>query len=617
MSLISLSNVSVAFAGNTVLRSITCEANAGERIGLVGRNGSGKTTLLRALAGEESLGGGGRHIARHIRLAAVEQVPRLVDPGRTVREEVLSPLENVLNLPAELQAAADEMAAGDEDAAEVYAALLHRMDAEGAYTLEARFAEVMSGLGLDEADWDRPLRQLSGGQRARAGLARALIAEPDILLLDEPTNHVDLHGLRWLESFLSRWRGCVVVTSHDRYFLDKVATRIWHLEDHHLKAYAGNYSKSEELRAAESARRRRQYEQQQQVIAREEEFIRRTRAGSRASEAQSRLKKLARMERIDAPQRERTFGIELQASRSAEVAIKATGLAAGYSSAAVVNAGNLELVRGDRVALIGRNGSGKSTLLRTLAGELAPVVGTVMPGAGVSMAHYWQEAENLDPGATILEELMRSGIARNQDARDLAGRFLFSGDDVDKRVADLSGGERSRLALMKLVTSGANLLLLDEPTNHLDIPGREALEEALTSFDGTLLLASHDRRLISRLATRIWAIEDGMLTDFNGWLDEYDAAQVAASDSVPAKPAPRARQPSRPPSGRRGQERREELEAAIQAGEASLDQLGRQINDASARGQLGRLADLGTEFETRQRELEALVQEWAELVDSG
>jgi ATP-binding cassette subfamily F protein 3 len=617
MSLISLSNVSVAFGGNTVLRSITCEANAGERVGLVGRNGSGKTTLLRALAGEESLGGGSRHVARHIRLAAVEQVPRLVDPGRTVREEVLSPLENVLNLPAELQAAADEMAAGDEDAAEVYAALLHRMDAEGAYTLEARFAEVMSGLGLDEADWDRPLRQLSGGQRARAGLARALVAEPDVLLLDEPTNHVDLYGLRWLESFLSRWRGCVVVTSHDRYFLDKVATRIWHLEGNQLKAYPGNYSKFVLTYAADAERRQQQHEQQQRVIAKEEAFIRKWGAGTRAAQAQSRIKKLGRMERIDAPQRERTFGIELKASRSSEVAIKATDLAAGYSGATVVQAGNLELVRGDRVALIGRNGSGKSTLLRTLAGELPPATGTLRSGSGVVMAHYWQEAENLDPAGTILGELQRSGMIRQQDARDLAGRFLFSGDDVDKRVAGLSGGERSRLALMKLVTSGANLLLLDEPTNHLDIPGREALEAALTNFDGTLLLASHDRRLISRLATRIWAIEDGVLTDFNGSLDEYDAGQVAASDSVAARPAPRVRRPSRPASERHGQERREELEAAIQAGEASLDQLGGQINEASAGGQLERLAELGAEFESRQGELEALMQEWADLVDSG
>jgi ATP-binding cassette subfamily F protein 3 len=608
MSLISLSNVSVNFGGQTVLQSITCEANAGERIGLVGRNGTGKTTLLRALAGGESLGGGSRHIARLLRLAVVEQVPRLVDPARTVRQEVLSPLEDVLSLPDALQAAAENMAAGDDEAAEVYAALLHRMDAEGAYAVEARFAEVMHGLGLPEADWDRPLRELSGGQRARAGLARALIAEPDLLLLDEPTNHVDLHGLRWLESFLARWRGCVIVTSHDRYFLDKVATRIWHLERHRLTAYTGNYSKFVAAYEADAERRQQQHDQQQRVIAKEEAFIRKFGAGTRASQAQSRVKKLERMERIDVPKSERSFSIGLTASRSAEVAVKTEGLAAGYAGTSVVEAGDLELVRGDRIALIGRNGSGKSTLLRTLAGELQPVAGALKQGTGVSMAHYWQEAENLDTNATILEELQRSGVSRNQDARDLAGRFLFSGDEVQKRVADLSGGERSRLALMKLVHSQANLLLLDEPTNHLDIPAREALEDALANFDGTLILASHDRRLIARLATRVWAIEDGRLVDFPGTLEDYDAAQTPAPETE--EPAP-ARQPSVKAPSRRTQERRDELEAEIHASETRLEQLGREINDASAAGDLALLADLGKRFEDLQGGIERLMQEWA------
>jgi ATP-binding cassette subfamily F protein 3 len=609
MSLLSLSSISVAFGGDTVLDSITCEANHGERIGLIGRNGTGKTTLLRVLAGNERLGGGKRHVARGLRFALVEQVPPLVDGARTVRQEVLSPLQDVLDLPDALQAAADGIAAGDEDASEVYAALLQRMDAEGAYSIESRFAEVMSGLGLAEADWDRPLRELSGGQRARTGLARALMAGPDLLLLDEPTNHVDLYGLRWLEAFLARWSGCVIVTSHDRYFLDKVATRIWYLERTHLKAYPGAYTKFEQAHTAETERQQKQYEQQQQLIAKEEDYIARTRVGSRATEAQSRLKKLDRLERIEAPKRQRAVRFEFRATRSAEVAIKTRDLSAGYDGTTILRAGDLELGRGERVALVGRNGSGKSTLLRTLAGELPSVAGGLTLGAAVTTAHYWQEAENLNPDSTILDELLRPEGTRMQDARDQAGRFLFSGDDVIKRVADLSGGERSRLALAKLVRSGANLLLLDEPTNHLDIPSREALEEALAGFEGTMVLASHDRRLIARLATRLWVVEDGSLRNFNGTLEEYDASMATP---VP-EPQPRRQAPKRPSPSRIQEQSRQALEDAIHEREAALNDLGEQINAASAGGNLDRLGDLGEEFERLQREVEQLMAEWAEL----
>ena len=611
MSLLSLSSISVAFGGDDILDAITCEANAGERIGLVGGNGSGKTTLLRVLAGSETPNGGQRSLARWLRLALVEQIPPLVDGSRTVRQEVLSPIEDVLGLPEALEAAADAMAAGDDDAAETYASLLHRMDSEGVYTYEARFAQIMTGLGLEETDWDRPLRQLSGGQRARAGLARALMAEPDLLLLDEPTNHVDIFGLRWLESFLARWKGCVIVTSHDRHFLDKVATRIWNLEDRRLKAYAGNYSKFEAARAADRERLQKQYEQQQQLIAKEEEYIAHTRVGSRATEAQSRLKKLARLERIQAPRNQRSVRFEFAASRSAEVAVKTLDLIAGYNGTPILRAGDLELGRGERVALVGRNGSGKSTLLRTLAGELPPVQGSLKLGAGVTAAHYWQEAENLDPGSTILEELLRPPGTKQQDARDQAGRFLFSGDDVTKRVTDLSGGERSRLALAKLVRSGANLLLMDEPTNHLDIHSREALEEALAAFAGSVVLASHDRRLVARLATRLWLIENGKLTDFNGTIGEYEAS-LASSASL-ARTVRAAAKPSQPVSSRRLLEKRESLEANIDEKEQALEELGKQINNASAAGHLTLLGELGDQFEALQREIEQLLAEWANL----
>jgi len=610
MSLLSLSDVSVSFGANDILEGITCEANPGDRIGLVGRNGAGKTTLLRVLAGSEKPGGGQRSAARWLRWALVEQIPPLLHGARTIREEVLSPLEDVLGLTDALHDAADAMAEGDLDAAETYAALLHRMETEGAYTYETRFAQIMNGLGFAEPDWQRPLSVLSGGQRSRVGLARALMAAPDLLLMDEPTNHLDLYGLRWLESFLTKWPGTVIVTSHDRYFLDKVATRIWLVENQRLRAYPGNYSKFEELRAAELVRAESEYAAQQEYIARQEAFINRYRAGQRAAEAQGRLKRLNRLERLQSRHEQRSVSFNLKASRSGEVVVRARDLVVGYEGKPVLQVGDIELERGARVALVGRNGSGKTTLLRTIAGDLKPVQGSLRLGAGVTLAHYWQEAEGLNPSLTVLEELLRDESIRIQDARDLAGRFLFSGDDVSKRVADLSGGERSRLALAKLVRSGANLLLLDEPTNHLDIASREALEQALLTFEGSLVFASHDRRLISRLATRLWLVEDGRLSQFNGGLDEFDARE-------PAPPPARDRQAmSRKQPALPGQRRRQEalaaLEAAIEERELSLASLGEQINRASADGELALLGELGKRFETLQVERDDLLREWSE-----
>ncbi|HEX5369766.1 MAG TPA: ABC-F family ATP-binding cassette domain-containing protein, partial [Dehalococcoidia bacterium] len=565
MSLLSLSDVAVSYGATDILDGVTCEANLGERIGLVGRNGAGKTTLLRVLAGNERPTSGQRHAARWLRIALVEQIPPTTDGTTTIRDEVLSPLEDVIGLEEALQDAAEAMSDGEADAAESYANLLQRMEMEGAFTYEARFAQIMNGIGFSRDDWHKPLSTLSGGQRARVGLARALMAEPDLLLMDEPTNHLDLYGLRWLEGFLGQWRGTVIVTSHDRYFLDKLTTRIWHIEALHLKPYTGNYSSFEQQREVDIARQEEQYIAQRELIAKEEAYIRKYSAGTRAASAQSRVKKLERLQRVDAPRHQRAVSFKLGAKRSGEVTLTTRGLVAGYNGKPILDAGDLEVERGARVALVGRNGSGKTTLLRSIAGELPPVQGSLRFGAAVSLSHYWQEAEGLNANLSVLDELLRDD-PDIQAARDLAGRFLFSGDDVLKRVSDLSGGERSRLALAKLVRSAANLLLLDEPTNHLDIPSREALEEALSSFPGTLLFASHDRRLIAGLATRLWMVEDGRLTSFDGSLEEYDRArseQEMAAAAAASTPQPQQRRPVSAYAARRAAEAAAQLETQI------------------------------------------------------
>jgi ATP-binding cassette subfamily F protein 3 len=614
MALLSISDLTISFGANDILTGAGGEANPGDRIGLVGRNGAGKTSLLRVLAGIERPSRGERHTARWVRTVLVEQIPPTTDSTTTIRNEVLSAVQDVVLLGVELEEAAAAMADGDEDAAEHYANLLHRMEHEGAFTYENRFAQIMTGLGFSETDWDTPLSFLSGGQRSRVGLARALMDEPDILLMDEPTNHLDIQGLRWLEGFLSQWAGAVIVTSHDRYFLDKVATRIWHIDNRRMRVYAGNYTKSEELRAADLLRQAQEYERQQAEIEKHEAFIRKFGAGTRATQAQDRVRKLARMERIEAPNKDqRSVSFRLKAARSGEVVLRAENVVAGYDGTPILSAGDLELERRSRVALVGRNGSGKTTLLKTIARELPPVRGTLKLGANVEVAHYWQEAEGLDPSITVMEELLRSE-PDIQTARDLAGRFLFSGDDVLKRVGSLSGGERSRLALAKLVCSGANLVLLDEPTNHLDIPSREALEEALDAFEGTLIFASHDRRLIDRLATRLWLVDDASMTQFEGTWEEY----TTRTESIPTQPteAPRPAETPRAVPGMsdyRRTRRLTEIETQIEAAEIELSTLGQAINEASATGNHQHIGNLGHRHEAVRTLLDNLMEEWAQL----
>jgi ATP-binding cassette, subfamily F, member 3 len=602
----------VSFGANDVLEDVTCEANLGDRIGLVGRNGAGKTTLLRVMAGLEQPLTGGRHLARWLRSVLVEQIPPVPEAAVTVREEVLSAVRDVIAMEDALHRAADAMSEGDAEAAETYATLLDRMHAEGGYTYESRFAQIMAGLGFVAADWDRPVAVLSGGQRSRVGLARALMAEPDLLLMDEPTNHLDLQGLPWLEGFLGQWKGTVIVTSHDRHFLDRIATRIWLVEDRRLTPYPGNYSKFETMKAEREARQARQFESQQEFIAREEAYIRRYRAGSRAAEAKGREKRLARVERIEAPRRQRSTRFRFKASRTGEVVLTARELSVGYQGAGVLQVGELQMERRARIALIGRNGSGKTTLLRTIAGELVPVSGRLRLGANVHVAHYWQEAEGLNPTLTVMEEMLRDN-SDIQETRDLLGRFLFTGEDVTRRVGSLSGGERSRLALARLVRSGANLLLLDEPTNHLDIPSREALEEALVDFEGSLIFASHDRRLIARIATGLWIIEDGRLVQFNGGLEEYE--RLSDERSVEARQAePQVKQARLEPlADRRTAAAVQGLEAEIEAREREIAELAEQINAASSAGDAILVGRLGERYEALQQQLEQLMERWSEL----
>jgi ATP-binding cassette subfamily F protein 3 len=613
MSLISLQDIRVSFGAQDVLTGVSGEIEDGDRIGLVGRNGAGKTTLLHVLSGEIAPNGGKRHIAGRASVAVVDQVPREMMSESTVYEEALSAFADLVELEKELEQAAHRLSSDADDADHHYSKLEEQFELRGGYHYRSRLTQVLSGLGLQEDEWSRPLNHLSGGQRSRLGLAKALLTQPDLLILDEPTNHIDIDAMRWLDDMLARWPGTLLITSHDRYFLDKVATRIWSLEDGRVRAYRGNYSQYEKLREAELDLQQKQAQTQREYIAKEEAFIRRYRAGQKAREAQGRLKKLSHIERIAAPRQQKSTSFSLAAGRSGDMVLSTSDLEVGYDSQTLLRVGTLEVLRGQRIALIGPNGSGKTTLLKTFAGELTPVAGSARSGARVRAAHYWQEAENLDASRTVLEEVRRDRAMDPQAARDLLGRFLFSGDEVNKQVSSLSGGERSRLALAKLMLDGANLLLLDEPTNHLDIPARKSLEQALATYPGTIIFVSHDRRLIADLATSIWTVKDARLETFDGTFAEY--LEAAAAQAV-ATPDARPRAPEPPPVVAKAKKLSRDLvalEQDIETRERELAALGEEINRASAALDFRAVGELGLKFEAAKSELDSLMEEWSAL----
>jgi ATP-binding cassette subfamily F protein 3 len=611
LSLLSLQNVEVSFGAEDVLRGVSGEINLGDRIGLVGRNGAGKTTLLHVLSGELAPTAGARHVSRGTSIALVEQVQSSNDSNGSVYSEALSAVSELIDLEDALERAGEDLSEGKPGAAERYSRLQDEFEAKDGYMYRTRVSQVLIGLGFAEVDWSEPVAQLSGGQRTRLALAKALLAKPDLLLLDEPTNHIDIEAMTWLDSFLARWPGTLVVTSHDRYFLDRVANRIWLLEQGTNRTYRGNYAAFENQRRAEIELLRRQAEMQAEFIAKEEAFIRRYGAGQRAREARGRQTRLDRVERIDAPREQRASAFRLKAARSGDLVLIAEDLTVGYGEPGLLGLGTLEVRRGDRIAFIGPNGSGKTTLLRTIAGELPPVRGKLRLGANVRLGHYWQEAENLDPTRTVLEEMRRGRVMEPQQARGLLGRFLFSGDEVDKPVSALSGGERSRLALAKLVIEEANLLLLDEPTNHLDIPSRESLEQALAAYPGTFILVSHDRQLIADVANQLWIVEDGRVRVFEGTYGEYVERTAAAERVAEVPPQPPKPRPAAPRgNGHKAGEIVARLEADIESREQELAALGEQINAASAAGDVGSIDELGKRFEESQRELESLMEAW-------
>ncbi|HHT84748.1 MAG: ABC-F family ATP-binding cassette domain-containing protein [Bacillota bacterium] len=582
MALVDITGVSRYLGARCIFSSVNLSVPARARIGVVGRNGEGKSTLLRVIAGELEPDSGKIHKASGVRLGYLSQ--GLPDYTSTVFEEAMAGKPEVLQAASKMRELETKMAAsgiGDTGALlREYAKAQGRFEALNGYALEHEIAAILAGLGLREDTWQAMAKDLSGGQKVRLNLAKLLVSQPDVLLLDEPTNHLDIGGVEWLESFLSRYPGAMVIVSHDRRFLDTLVDRIWEVEAGKVTPYRGNFSAFIQQKQELLKRQAQEYAEQQELIKRTQLFIQKWKANARRTgQARSREKMLQRLELVDKPKQHATLKLKLTpSSATGREVLLLKGFSKGFDRM-LFSGIDLLVFRGERIALVGPNGCGKTTFIKCLMG-IEPYEGIVKWGAGVRKAYYAQDFVLGSPERSVLDEVMSLGVP-HAEARDLLGRFLFSGDDVKKQTGNLSGGEKSRLALLRLVYSDANVLLLDEPTNHLDLPSRRALEDALADFQGTIVFASHDRYFIDRIATKLLWFEDGAVTVFEGNYSAFKQSREEAEGFGEEESASRRETHNRKPqpatAASSGQEvaAREiaELDARIEAIESEISRL--------------------------------------------
>jgi ATP-binding cassette subfamily F protein 3 len=606
-----------------VLSGASLSVEAGEKIGVVGRNGAGKTTLLEILAGNSEADSGSVERVGGARVGVTSQSLYAGERGRiSVEQEIISAFEPLMRRERELEELEARLAEDHSSSLlERYGKLQGEFERDGGYDYRARAASTLSGLGFAPEDWKRPVGSFSGGEQSRIALARLLLEEPDLVLLDEPTNHLDLKAIEWLENFVKGAKSAVLVVSHDRYFLDAVAGSILELEDGRLTRYPGNYSEYVTEKRASEERLARKAKANAERRAQLERFIEKNRAKARkASQAKSKQKLLDRMEKVEGPSgANKNMKLDLgDASRAGRVVLEMEDVRYAHEDADEPLLEELDLVveRGERVALLGPNGTGKSTVMRLATGELSPQRGLVRLGHNVAPAYQDQQLARLDDRKTVLEETMDATGLKAPEARDLLGAFLFSGEDVFKKVSSLSGGERNRLSLAEIVVSGANLLLLDEPTNNLDIPAREALEEALLEYRGTMFFISHDRYLLRKLATRVVDLEGRKLTNYLGGYDYYRSHRRL--DARDGKGRPRRRV-------RPGQSKQESVlatrlvavEGEIDATERRLSRLEKELATSELYADGKRSREVVMEHRQLKGTLEGLYADWGELLEEA
>ncbi|MBX7236634.1 MAG: ABC-F family ATP-binding cassette domain-containing protein [Caldilineales bacterium] len=655
MSLLTAHRLAMSYGPLDVFEGVDLAVANGDRIGLVGPNGEGKTTLLRILAGQLQPTAGAVHRRRGLRIGYLPQDPP--PPGdKTLWDDLLEVFAGLRAEEAALRDLEAQMADPDhgEAALALYAERQHRFELAGGYDYPLRIQQTLTGLGFRPDQFDLPLNFLSGGQRTRGLLARLLLEKPDLLLLDEPTNHLDLNAVEWLEDALLGWEGAMILVAHDRYFLDRVATKTWEMAWGELTAYRGNYSHYVIQREDRLERLRKDYEAQQEFIAKEEDYIRRNLAGQNTRQAQGRRTRLERLlaaDRLAAPRHRHRLNLAFQNRlRSGTLVLATSGLVAGYHarptpvssmdrSGGIAYTGNgpiqpedtvlfsaedVLLKRGERVGVIGPNGAGKTTFVRTLLGQIPPLAGELRLGASLRPGYLAQVQAALKPEWTALDALTDADPRLlPAEARHILARYLFTDDDVFKTVDTLSGGQRSRLALARLSRQQANFLVLDEPTNHLDIESQEVLEAMLAEFNGTVLLVSHDRYLIDAIATQVWAIQGGRMRAYEGNYSSYLAARAAeaaqqSSAEVARTESQQQRERSREERRKRREDEKRQAEAAaveseIETLENQLAEIGEALARASHAQRLGEVQALGERYVDVEQQLHQLLESWAEM----
>ena len=659
MSILTAENLSISFGAFDLFQGISVTVANNAKIGLIGPNGVGKTTLLLLLAGINQPTSGAVHIARGRRLGYLRQeaVEAFADRENTLFAEMLSVFDDLRLQQERLHELEAQMAADYSEALlEKYGDLQADFERRGGYDFELRIRQTLGGLGLQEASWNMPLRQLSGGQKTRALLARLLLEKPDLLMLDEPTNHLDIEAVEWLERTLREWDGAVLVVSHDRYFLDNTIQTTWEMSRSGVEVYSGNYSAYILQRQARWEYYERVYTEEKARLLNEVDFIQRNwvRASTHAR-ALGMLRRLSRdiaivenygilalrdgrkwsefglssdrpLDVIEAVRAVNAIKMEqtrppvirprlASAPASGNMVLRAERARIGYPDYPLFGIHELELRRGECAALIGPNGSGKTTFLKVLIGQLEPTAGEVRLGAGLKIGYFAQAHDSLNGQHSVLEELIRHKEMREGEARSYLAPYQFRNEDVFKPLSALSGGERARLALAILALEGVNFLLLDEPTNHLDIPAREALQALLEDFRGTILLVSHDRYLIDRLATQVWEIRGSKLHIFRGGYREYvlrgAAPAVGAKVQTILPPRPMVRDNSR--ETRRRQEELNKVEERIRTQEAALQKLSRELQRAGGKQSYERLHELSWQVSKTQATLDELMTQWERL----
>ena len=670
MSMLTLTNLGQSYGDFDVFAGINATIPNEAKIGMVGPNGIGKTTLLRMLAGLDVPTAGSINAAQGTRIGYLRQeaMDAFAQRTSTVYAEMLTVFGDIKEQEAALQALEARMAAGDhaDETLHAYSEAQQAFELAGGYEYETRISQVLHGLGFDKEDWATPLTQLSGGQKTRALLARLLLESPDLLILDEPTNHLDVQAIEWLEGTLKTWSGALLIVSHDRYFLDRVVDRIWEMSRGGIEAYRGNYSAYLLQRHERWERREVEFNTIKEKFLKELDYVKRNIArDSTTNMAKGRLRRLIRevrvveqgglqlmleknwgrvMEEVEISgtrwgvmdveqaikglqspvQRPPELAMRLKSTmRSGNLVLRTTELKIGYPGTTLFETEPLQLERQECAALIGSNGTGKTTFLRTLMGQLEPLAGKLNFGANLKVGYFSQAQEKLNPDNTVLDELLNHKHMLLGPARSYLAQYLFRGEDVFKPVRLLSGGERGRLALAILALDGANFLLLDEPTNHLDIPAQEVLQQVLEAFEGTILLVSHDRYLIDRLATQIWELRDGRMDVFPSTYAAYVAERESATQAAKVTAAEQRAEIRRAVpedrqsiyDARRRDRAAAEMEETVHRLEKELAKLEHDLQSASHAQDLKRIQKLSEAYSQTQASLEASMESWAELAE--